>query len=386
MCGVHGIVCGSKNILRKMISESSSRGPGGSSFYHDAHIGLGHNLLSMSGVSSVSQPYHSQCGRYVLVFNGEIYNYKDYLDDGAYEDLGDVPVLMQLLSESHEETEVLSTLSGMYAIALYDRHNRTIFLARDTHGAKPLYYSIGENGKLIFSSEIDSLRAAGVDVSKPNIDALDIYLGLGYVPSQFTVFSKIQKIVPGGWLRYSIDKRQIVANGLVEKRKELEVASAQDYRHKLSSSVKKTADSRRKIALNLSGGLDSASILYELSVQGACVDTYTTRYVGDSKTESFKNNIDAKFAKELVAAFGTGVHNEIEINSSQYFDAAADAADALEVPDGNKSLPLYWFHTKEVSKGGVSGILSGEGADELLCGIIDTDTSPQVLREYSPMV
>ena len=188
MCAIHGIVDVKPELMMKMVKAAHHRGPDGNGIFEDDYITLGHNLLSIIGqVEEGKQPYHYEdC---VLVYNGEIYNYKDL----SHNPKTDTEALAKGLKK--EGWEFLKKCDGMFALAFYNKTTKELILARDTNGTKPLYYGY-QNEKLYFSSEIKSLLECGFErrVCKR---ALGLYYNQGYVPGYLTMFEGINKLVPG---------------------------------------------------------------------------------------------------------------------------------------------------------------------------------------------
>ena len=183
MCGIHGFTWPSQEKIDKMVELSHRRGPDANDTYVDEHISLGHNLLAITEEPMVSKQPWLLMDRWVLCYNGEIYNYKELkqgLESKGYvfETDSDTEILAKGLSA--HGIDFIKRLDGMYAIAWYDKSEQTITLARDNTGVKPLYYH-ESGGKLIFSSSIKSLLSLGVS-TKLDLTSFGIYKNLGYVP------------------------------------------------------------------------------------------------------------------------------------------------------------------------------------------------------------
>ena len=206
MCGIAGSTQTEAATLQVMVGRLAHRGPDGHGVWSDNNVGLGHARLAVIDLSpGGAQPMASPCGRWVLTFNGEIYNFHELRADliavgETFRTDSDTEVLLRLLMR--EGASALSQLVGMFAFALWDREKREFFLARDRLGVKPLVYAALPQGGLAFASEIHALRAhPGIDLSVDPA-ALSEYLACLYVPAPRTIHTGIRKLPPGHWLRW----------------------------------------------------------------------------------------------------------------------------------------------------------------------------------------
>jgi len=355
MCAIHGIVDVKPDLMRKMIKTAHHRGPDGSGIFEDDYITLGHNLLSIVGeVEEGKQPYHYEdC---ILVYNGEIYNYKDL----SHNPKTDTEALAKGLK--NEGWSFLKKCDGMFALAFYNKTTKQLILARDTNGTKPLYYGY-INDKLYFSSEIRSLLECGFErrVCK---QALSHYYNQGYNPGYLTMFEGIRKFVPGGvyvdgqmhnLLDYELEEPHNLDIDYVGKQIQL----------KNNYSVKQTLMGRRNIGLFLSGGLDSTSILYEMKELGVKPRTFTSSFA-TTDTKSLLNK-DSELAERLCKDWG--IENNVVYQTQQdYVDALEDTFYALEEPRQGKSFPTYYNMNKFMASNDITVTLAGDGGDELFAG------------------
>ena len=355
MCAIHGIVDVKPDLMMKMVKAAHHRGPDGNGIFEDDYITLGHNLLSIVGqVEDSKQPYHYEdC---VLVFNGEIYNYKDL----SHNPKTDTETLA--IGLKNEGWEFLKKCDGMFALAFYNKTTKELILARDTNGTKPLYYG-NLNDKLYFSSEIKSLLECGFErrVCKR---ALSHYYNQGYNPGYLTMFDGIKKLVPG----------QVLVNGRSYNLLDYKLPDAGnlDINHvkrnvqlKHNYSVKQTLMGRRNIGLFLSGGLDSTSILYEMKELGVKPRTFTSSFATtDPKS---KLNEDSQLAQRICDEWG--IENNVLYQTQQnYVDALEDTFYALEEPRQGKSFPTYYNMNRFISSHDITVTLAGDGGDELFAG------------------
>ena len=355
MCAIHGIVDVKPDLMMKMVKAAHHRGPDGNGIFEDDYITLGHNLLSIVGqVEESKQPYHYEdC---VLVFNGEIYNYKDL----SHNPKTDTEALAIGLKK--EGWEFLKKCDGMFALAFYNKTTRELILARDTNGTKPLYYG-NLNDKLYFSSEIKSLLECGFErqICKR---ALAHYYNQGYNSGYLTMFEGIKKLVPG----------QVLVNGRnynlldydLERPHNLDIDYvAKQVQLKNNYSVKQTLMGRRNIGLFLSGGLDSTSILYEMKELGVKPRTFTSSFA--TTDPQSKLNEDSQLAQRLCKDWN--IENNVAYQTQQdYVDALEDTFYALEEPRQGKSYPTYYNMNKFMSSNDITVTLAGDGGDELFAG------------------
>ena len=364
MCAIHGILCRSKELMDEMLCQAHHRGPDGNGHWQDEDITLGHNLLSIIDTTENSkQPwFHND---WVLVYNGEIYNYKE---------LGfktrtntDTEVLIRGLEK--EGSSFIKKLDGMFAFAAYNKKKKELILARDSNGAKPLYYGY-INDKLAFSSEIKSLLAIGFE-RKVDKEGFKHYYKQGYNSGYLTLFKGIKKLVPGEYVKINLNtKRRTSSNLNNELVKQIPVKNvgkiSEEVRNRLYQATKQTLMGRREIGLFLSGGIDSTSILYEMTqALDRKPNTFSSRFI--LRDRKSRLNEDSYLAKKTSAMYG-GIHKEILINEKNYVDTMRDTILALEEPRQSKSLPVYYNVNKFIKQNGITVTLSGDGGDELLCG------------------
>ena len=273
MCGIAGKLLFDDNakvpesLIRRMCSVIMHRGPDDEGIYLDGCIGLGHRRLSIIDLNSGKQPISNEDGTIWTVFNGEIYNYvelREFLVSRGhrFSTETDTEVIVHLYEEQGEE--FLSSLRGMFAIALWDDRKRRLLLARDRLGKKPLFYSTIPEKSILFGSEIKAILQDAEVARELNVEALDAYLTLLYVPSPLTMFKNIHKLPPGHLLVCENGKvairefwdlhyqPRVVANE-VDLVEELEAILCESVRIRLRSDV--------PIGAFLSGGVDSSSVV-----------------------------------------------------------------------------------------------------------------------------
>jgi asparagine synthase (glutamine-hydrolysing) len=375
MCGITGIFAfnqvGSFYMvnLAKAIDKLSQRGPDGRGVYIDDFVGLGHRRLSIIDTSYLgNQPMYDEAKRYVIVFNGEIFNYKELRSelDGAgvkFSSTSDTEVLLHLYIK--EGPKCLDKLIGFFAFAIYDKEEKTLFVARDRIGVKPLHYYVDED-KFIFASELKSILAYNIP-REINANALYSYLQLNYVPQPLTMFNNIQKLEPGHYLW--IKKKEVIKKCYyrVESPKNLELDSGDNYEIQKKKLVELLEDSvqRRLIAdvpvgAFLSGGIDSSVVVALASKFTNQLRTFSIGYADEPYFD------ETKYA-ELVAKKYQTKHTVFSLTNDDLLDHVYHVLDYLDEPFADSSALAVYILSKHTSKE-VKVALSGDGADELFGG------------------
>ena len=262
-----------ETLLRRMTDVLSHRGPDGEGYYIENNLGLGHKRLAIIDLTGGAQPMISSDNKYVIVFNGEIYNYielKDELKSRGYrfDTTSDTEVILKAYEEWGFECQ--NKFNGMWAFALWDARKQQLFLSRDRIGEKPLHYSLRDNS-FLFGSEIKSILTAGFTYEAAN-QLRHIYLSLGYIPAPHTFYNGIYKLVPGHFL--------VVKDGIVNEKvywdlpaiaeKDMRSDSERiysEFEEYFSDSVKIRMRSDVPYGAFLSGGLDSASVVAAMATK-----------------------------------------------------------------------------------------------------------------------
>ncbi len=372
MCGICGIISFEPHSLgnpfikkvEKMNSALAHRGPDDKGLWFNDTLALGHTRLSIIDLSEAGhQPMKSENAHSVITFNGEIYNYLDLkknTPDYNYTGKSDTETL--LAAYQKDGVEMLKHLNGMFAFAIWDEENKTLLLARDQIGIKPLYYFVNEN-YLIFASEIRALLASELIPRKLNRDSLDEYLAHQTVYAPNTLIKDISVLLPGHFIE--------VKNGsFIEKsfwtfeenlkpqplnRKETEKA----VRQKLRASVERQMMSDVPFGAFLSGGIDSSVIVGLMrEVNSGDIDTFTVSFAEKQFDES-------QFARTVSERFNTK-HHEIKLSPSDFLADLPNALDALDHPSGD-AINTY-IVAKATREEGIKMALSGLGGDELFAG------------------
>ncbi len=368
MCGIHGFAWkDADDSVGRMVSAAKHRGPDGSGTWGDSRLTLGHNLLAVTGEpDAATQPWVHPSG-HVLVFNGEAYNHRDLRVGLKHRFKTDTDTETLAAGLAEQGPRFLERVDGMFALAWYCPHTRTLTLARDANGARPLYAGF-LNDRPCFSSEIRSLLALGFP-RRVCREAFRHYYHAGLVAGPLTMFEGVRRLVPGQVVSWNLDTRETeewnlnaapVAPVRLSGDELLETLAA-----KLRQAVRLTLHGRRRTGLLLSGGMDSGAVAYELARLSKDVRTFSTRF--DLPHGRCRHNEDADCAAELAALYGTR-HTEVAVNEELWVDGFEKAVLAMEEPRQGKSYGAYFHTFRQMRKAGVVVTLSGDGGDELLMG------------------
>lgn len=385
MCGIAGF-CNLKgdvrNNIERMNRRMNHRGPDSSGVWvsEDRAVTLGHQRLSIVDLSeSGSQPMESRSGRYVIAFNGEIYNYKKIADKLLKEEKtpcfrgsSDTEVLLEAM-EAYGVENAVKMCKGMFAIALYDKKERVLFLIRDRVGEKPLYYGFTGEDVFAFCSEIGSLTKLDNFKNPINTAVLDIYFTHGYIPAPYSIYQDIYKLEPGTivsikqpfrkedmrissfWsMKEAAKKGQ--ANLFTGSREE----AAEELERLLKASIREQMIADVPVGAFLSAGIDSSTIVALMqSLNSKRVRSFT---IGMSE-ESYN---EAAAAKEIAKHLGTE-HTELYITEQDAIGVIPKLSYMFGEPFADSSqIPTYLV--SKMTREHVTVSLSGDGGDELFCG------------------
>lgn len=391
MCGIAGFMktgllgVGQKELAR-MGEAIIHRGPDAGGLFSDELIGLVHRRLSIIDLSpSGNQPMFSCDKRYVIVFNGEIYNFKELraelVEKGCvFQSQTDTEVILNLYGL--EGPESVRRLNGMFAFAIWDREHRVFFMARDRLGKKPLYYYHGGLDRIAFASEIKALLEIPGIPRQIEPTALIDYLKYLYIPGPKTIFKGIYKLLPGHCLKLSVgsepsiseywdidfSKRGLNVNEDEAAEKLLELID-------MSTACRMIADV--PLGAFLSGGVDSSAIVALMAGNSpAPVKTCSIGFVD-------KKHDETAYARDIAKLYGTD-HNEYTISENladtievlpRYFDEPF--ADSSAVPT---------FHVSRLARRTVTVALAGDGGDETFGGYekYTTDLKEDQARRFVP--
>ncbi len=354
-----------------MVKALKHRGPDDNGIWTEHNVALGQTRLSIVDLKPTGhQPMISNNGRYVLVFNGEIYNYKELAQqlqkEGVlFEPTGDTRVLLEACAHWGVE-KTLPRLNGMFALGLYDRAEKTLVVARDRFGEKPLYYTY-DGCKFAFASELKALKKVSFFNSKIDEEALALYLRFNYIPCPYSIYESCRKLFPGHYLiikdkgcenkcyyslKTAFDRRTLL--NLPEE----ELINTLDA--KLQNSVKDRMICEVPIGAFLSGGIDSSLMVALMQTQSkAPIKTFTVGFKGDYCDES-------KYA-EAIAKYLKTDHTTVYILPEELWESATEAVDAYDEPFGDASAIGTYVLSKQFKKH-VTVAIGGDGGDELFLG------------------
>ncbi|MFL0796105.1 MAG: asparagine synthase (glutamine-hydrolyzing) [Cellvibrionaceae bacterium] len=388
MCGINGIVSFSEkprkdkllSSIRAMNDRLSHRGPDdfGELAFEEANMAFGHRRLSIQDLSAAGhQPMNSGNGRYTIVFNGEIYNFKklkqSLLNKGStFRTETDTEVILALL-EQYKLDKTLTLLDGMFAFALYDRELNTLTLCRDRIGEKPLYFYSNQEF-FIFSSELSALLVGANKKHLISDIGLSSYLHFGYIPGRYTILENIFKLTPGTYIQISLTKKLSYQENLAEcsyltqAPEPPEANPPLDNIAKLTntldeliqSSVNQQSISDVKLGAFLSGGIDSSLVTSVLQSQSDTpIETFTIGFKQKEYDES-------PHARDIANHIGAK-SNTFYINNDDLLDNVFPTLNAFDEPFANSSAVASFILSKEAKKE-VTVCLSGDGGDELFMG------------------
>ncbi len=373
MCGIVGVVeragAADEAVVRSMAQAIVRRGPDDEGYFVDGPVGLGFRRLAIIDLRDGHQPMRSDCERYTIVFNGEIYNHLELReqlekDHGVrFRTRSDTEVLLYGLREWGEAA--LARLNGMYAFALWDGHERNLLLARDRLGKKPLFYTRTPGG-FRFASEVKALLRCpdvAADVDRTRIPA---FLAYRYVPEHETLFKDVHCLPPASSLRVSADAVPATPRvywnlsfdgpdpALADERRAEESLEAL-----LVDSVRRRMVADVPVGAFLSGGLDSSLVVSMMAE--AHPEPVKTFSVGFDTGFS-----ELAFAKEVSGLLKTD-HHEVLVGANDLMRHVPAVMDARETPITEASdIPIFLL--SQLARTRVTVVLSGEGADEVFAG------------------
>lgn len=386
MCGITGFVnykkniSMNKNILEKMTDTLKKRGPDQYGYYTSDHAMLGHRRLTVIDPAGGLQPMKKAIGskNYIIIYNGELYNTEDLRlalkkEGYTFDSYSDTEVLLtSYIAWGHE---CVKKLNGIFAFAIWNEKDKTLFLCRDPLGVKPLYYTVKDD-TFIFGSELKALLAN--PLVEPIIDENGIceIMGLGPAHSLNSgVFKDIYQLPPAHCLMYTKEDLKIDEYWTlkVKAHVENEKETLEHVKSLLTDAIKRQLVSDVPVCTFLSGGLDSSLIsaiaAKEFKEKGMVLNTYSIDYEENDKYFSsnlFTPNSDAIWVDRMVDFLGSN-HHKVVLNNKDLVKALYDAVEANDLPgmaDIDSSLFLF---TKEIKKNATVA-LSGECADEIFGG------------------
>ncbi len=370
MCGICGFNGEDKELLRKMTSLLSHRGPDGDGFYSDGTVSLGHRRLSIIDLSaSGKQPMSNEDGTIWITFNGEVYNFQELRKElekrgHTFSSNTDTEAIIHGYEEWGET--VVQRLNGMFAFAIWDTSKKTLFIARDRLGVKPLYY-YWNGEKFIFASEIKSILADTDVPRKLNQKSLRHYLNLRYIPGNETLFEAISVLLPGHTLTLQGKDLQLKQYWDLPAQQNGYIGTAAEIRQRLEESVRKRLIADVPIGIYLSGGIDSAAItaLASKIKKEEAVKTFSVGF-------DHSNKVDELTKARIIAKHCNTDHKEIVVKGS-VAELLPKLLWHLDQPHGDPVI-IPQFHLSQKAREKVTVVLSGEGADEIFGGYVQYKT------------
>lgn len=382
MCGIAGFFNKSENWKENIIRMNNRmihRGPDSQEYWanNDCSVVLGHVRLSILDLSQAgSQPMVSHNGRYVMVLNGEIYNYKilekKLLNEKivrSFRGHSDTEVLLEYIAAYGFE-QALKDSVGMFACGVYDQKERTLKLGRDRIGEKPLYYGF-INKAFVFASEIGAIREFAQGNLEINRDALTLYFRHAYIPAPYTVYQGVYKLEAGCILDFSNactvpriykywDLLQVASEGLASRFSGSENDAVDELELLLKRAIKSQMVADVPVGAFLSGGIDSSTVVAIMqSLSDKQIKTFSIGFCEDKYNE-------APYAKNTAEYLGTE-HTELYISSKDMINVIPKIPYIYGEPFADSSqIPTYFV--SKLAREKVTVSLSGDGGDELFCG------------------
>lgn len=359
MCGINGFNFSDKELIKKMMAFTKNRGPDANGIYSENEVTISHDRLSIIDLTSkANQPMNYK--NYIISFNGEIYNYKNLkkeLEDTgeSFKTNSDTEVILRLFNKFGVES--FKRLSGIFAVCIWDKLKKKIYLVRDTIGVKPIYYHFNKlKNKFIFSSSIKSVLLS-LDSKEINEKAFRFYSNFGRNDDVETIFKGVFKLLPGELL--------IFENNEISKRKllKIELRNSNLGNHQIKKIIEDSVESQLvsdvPIALSLSGGVDS-NVVYSIMRKKLNNFNIYSFYFKDYE----KFNEDFNVAKTN-ANFYKNNFIPIEIGHNEFSDNSEKIVDILEEPTGNQCSVLNYSMSKKINE---KILLTGDGGDETFTG------------------
>ncbi len=380
MCGIAGFIVNKESsfnydsVIQKMTRELIKRGPDDEGFWKNENNTqfLGHRRLTIIELSKKgSQPMLSKDNRFIISYNGEVYNHKiirqklDKEFNCKWDSNSDTETVLSSI-EKYGIKKSLEIFHGMFAFAVIDRFKKKLYLARDANGEKPLYYGI-VNNSFIFASGLSSLTYFPGFEKKINDDALKYYLDFSYIPEPFSIFENINKLEKNSYLEFDLEKKKIIKIYKYQTNSDFKIFRTNqnnDYLNELNKILKKSVESTMtsdvEVGSFLSGGTDSSLITAIMqSISGKKIKTFSVAVDDKKYNEKEYSRAISKYLKTD--------HNEIEVSEKNLIDEAKIIPEIYDEPFGDSSqIPTSLISKFASSK--VKVILSGDGADEFFGG------------------
>lgn len=370
MCGISGIFRrGIANpddrvLVSKMNDAQAHRGPDADGIAQSGKCTLGHRRLSIIDLDGRSnQPFSDVTGRYTMVFNGQIYNFRDIkaeLSDYPFHTTSDTEVLVAAYTKWG--ADCLQRLNGMFAFAIYDTREETLFIARDRFGVKPLYYYVDEN-IFAFASEMRALLSTGLVQRKLDYRGVKDLLMVQSSICPQTILQDVRQLHPAHWAKLSApgelqEVRYWTPGETFPNHTANYTQACTDVRQLFFASVERRMISDVPFGAFLSGGIDSSAIVAAMSQVRSGIDTFSIAFQEAEFDESV-------YAEEIARLYNTR-HHKLVLTPDEFIQEVPNALGAMDNPSAD-GMNLYVV-SKLTKKAGVTVALSGIGGDELFAG------------------
>lgn len=389
MCGITGVFSFSGNALkyydavRAAAEVMNHRGPDDTGYYMDTYAGLGHKRLSIIDTSKASaQPFVSPDGRYIMVYNGEFFNYAEYKDvllkkGVTFQTTGDTEALLQMYI--HYKESFLDKVDGFFSFAVYDKIENSLFMARDRYGIKPFFYCLTDD-VFVFSSELKALFSYGI---KKNIDLLSLahYLQFNYIPAPYCILENVKKFPAGKFVKLYKGNKNFSPLSFskppyppVNENRNIGYPEAKKiFYDLLNDSVKKRLIASVPLGSFLSGGIDSSAITALAARHKPDILSFSIGYKDEPMFD------ETSFAEMVSRKVGSR-HHTFMLGNNDLYDELSNILDAQDEPFGDSSaIPMFILSKKTARY--VKVALSGDGGDELLGGY-NKHKAELILRQY----
>ncbi len=377
MCGINGVVAGPRSSIEvdeamivRMRDAIRHRGPDGHGLHLAPGVGLGHRRLSIIDVCGGAQPMYAQGNRVAIVYNGEIFNHPDLkagleAQGHAYRTRCDTETVLKIYETLGRDAP--KRLRGMFAFAIWDERTRSLLLARDRFGVKPLYYYLAADGTLAFASEIKAILESGLVRPRLREEGLPDYLANHATSGTETLFAGIARLPPGHTLqwregRISIERYWDLRYG----RSAAGAGSASDeacigeFRDRFREAVRLRLMSDVPLGMFLSGGIDSAAITAMMSqLVSDPIKTFSVAFAEREANE-------LEYARLVAERYRTD-HHEVVVSAPQFLNAVPRLVWHEDEPMAHPSSVALYFVSR-LASGHVKVVLTGEGSDEMLAG------------------
>ncbi|MDD5430715.1 MAG: asparagine synthase (glutamine-hydrolyzing) [Candidatus Pacebacteria bacterium] len=361
MCGISGFNFKDENLLGKMMDEQWHRGPDQSGTFFDNSVSLGHNRLSIIDLSEkAKQPMVSDDGNYKIIFNGEIYNFKELRKklEKKYKFFSDSDTEVVLRGYEEYGDKIFGMLDGMWALAIYDKQRNELVLSRDYAGIKPLYY-YWNDGKFVFASELAAIKKLNIPLTV-NKEIFTAVLSFGFVPAPYSLYKEVSKVLPGEILKLDLDKKILNKSGIelsplegINNDKEI-IEKAEEI---LAESAERHLIADVEVGLFLSGGNDSSLLAAILKENGRKIPAFCLEIEGRK---------DAEYARKVAERLDLKLYTH-KVTVKDFREVYDKIFSGLKEPLADTAIFSSYLISR-FAREKVKVVLSGEGGDELFGG------------------